>query len=67
VKTTSEKRACKLDLRYDSDGKLMDGHCDCGQKFYPFSRERKDAQKVLQYLQKQWHEHFEKRYAAGED
>lgn len=61
------KKPCKLRVHYDSDGILMGGQCDCGQKFYPFSRARKDAKKVLQYLQKQWHEHFDKRYTATED
>ena len=61
------KKPCKLDLHYDSDGKLMGGECNCGQKFYPFSRERKDAPRVLEYLQGQWQEHHDQRYPNGRE
>jgi hypothetical protein len=63
----SPQKPCKLELHYDSEGILVGGLCDCGQKFYPFSSDPKDAQKALQYMEKEWREHQTERYPEGDE
>ena len=45
----------------------MDGDCACGKKFYSYSTDPKEADKALEYMEKQYREHHNERYRKEEN
>jgi|tagenome__1003787_1003787.scaffolds.fasta_scaffold20862527_1 hypothetical protein len=45
----------------------MDGDCACGKKFYSYTNHPKDANKALQYMEKQYREHQDERYTKEDN